>query len=503
MADAAIVQTDSGPVRGTVTGEYRLFQGIPYAASTAGDHRWRPPAPVRAWTELRDATKPGHICAQQPSVYADVASLEEDCLFLNVTTPQWTGADRLKPMMLWIHGDGAIGAGSFFDARRLATIGDVIVVTINYRLGVFGVFGYPGLDGSGTFALQDQRAALQWVQRNAAAFGGDPENVTLFGESYGGLATSAHLTSPESHGLFHRAIIQSGFALMDLPAGALYPGVPAVEWFGWQSSAEVEANGAAVAVQLGCTDPATALECLRQIPVQDLVTLSRPMPFGYANPVLPELPAQVLREGRFHQVPIMSGGTRDEHRLFVGLFRVLADQPVTAQQYPTLLSEAFGEHASVVHAQYPESAFESPSVAWASVLTDRMWARSTFEQHQLFAERVPTYAYEFADRQSPMYLPFPEDFPPGAFHAAEVPYLFNDAKFDAAANPGQRRLSAQMIRYWANFAHAGDPNGDGLQHWSPFDRADAVPYVQSLAPDAVSSVDYAAEHHLDFWSQLA
>jgi acetyl esterase/lipase len=230
MADAAIVQTDSGPVRGTVTEEYRRFQGIPYAASTAGDHRWREPAPVEAWTEPRDATKPGNICAQQPSVYADVASLEEDCLFLNVTTPRWIGADRLRPVMVWIHGNGAVGAGSFFDARRLAITGDVIVVTINYRLGVFGVFGYPGLDGSGTFGLQDQRAALQWVQRNAAAFGGDPDNVTLFGESYGGLATSAHLTSPESQGLFHRAIIQSGFALMDLPAGALYPGVPAVEW---------------------------------------------------------------------------------------------------------------------------------------------------------------------------------------------------------------------------------------------------------------------------------
>jgi para-nitrobenzyl esterase len=133
-----------------------------------------------AWTEPRDATKPGNICAQQPWVYADVASLEEDCLILNITTPQWTGADRLKPVMVWIHGDGAIGAGSFFDARALATIGDVIVVTINYRLGVFGVFDYPGLDGSGTFGLQDQRAALQWVQRNAAAFGGDPDNVTLF-----------------------------------------------------------------------------------------------------------------------------------------------------------------------------------------------------------------------------------------------------------------------------------------------------------------------------------
>jgi para-nitrobenzyl esterase len=502
MADAAIVQTDCGPVRGTATNEYRLFQGIPYAASTAGDHRWRAPAPVQAWTEPREATKPGNICAQQPSVYADVASLEEDCLFLNVTTPRWMDADRLRPVMVWIHGDGAIGAGSFFDASRLANTGDVIVVTINYRLGVFGVFGYPGLNGSGTFGLQDQRAALQWVQRNAAAFGGDPDNVTLFGESYGGLATSAHLTSPQSRGLFHRAIIQSGFALMDLPAGALYPGVPAVEWFGWQSAAEVEATGAAVAAQLGCTDPTRALECLRRRPVQDLVTLSRPMPFAYGNPVLPEVPAHALRKGRFHQVLIMSGGTRDEHRLFVGLFRVLAGQPVTAQQYPALLSDAFGEHASAVHAQYSESAFESPSVAWASVLTDRMWARSTFEQHQLFTAHVPTYAYEFADRGSPMYLPFPESFPPGAFHAAEVPYLFNDDKFEAAANLSQRRLSAQMMRYWGNFAHTGDPNGDGLPHWSPFDRPDAVQYVQSLAPDAIRGVDYAAEHHLDFWSQL-
>jgi para-nitrobenzyl esterase len=162
--------------------------------------------------------------------------------------------------------------------------------------------------------------------------------------------------------------------------------------------------------------------------------------------VLPDRPADALREGKFHQVPIMSGSTRDEHRLFVGLFRVLAGQPVSAEQYSMLLADAFGEHANRVHAQYPESAFESPSVAWANVLTDRMWARSTFEQHQLFAEHVPTYAYEFADRRAPMYLPFPDNFPPGAFHAAEVPYLFNDDKSEAAANPGQQRLSAQMMR---------------------------------------------------------
>jgi para-nitrobenzyl esterase len=186
MTDAAVVRTDAGPVRGTVTDTYRLFQGIPYAASTAGEGRWHPPGPVWRGRSPIDATRPGSMCPQQPSSYADVASLEEDCLCLNVTTPRSADSQQHKPVMVWIHGDGAVGAGSIFDARRLATRGDVVVVTINYRLGIFGAFGHPGLDGSGTFGLQDQQGALRWVARNAAAFGGDPGNVTVFGESYGG-----------------------------------------------------------------------------------------------------------------------------------------------------------------------------------------------------------------------------------------------------------------------------------------------------------------------------
>jgi para-nitrobenzyl esterase len=505
MADPAVVHTDAGPVRGTVTDDYRLFQGIPYAASTAGELRWRPPQPVRQWTQPRDATRPGPMCPQQPSSYAEVASLAEDCLCLNVTVPRAAGPQRPRPVMVWIHGDGAIGAGSFFDARRLATVGDVLVVTINYRLGIFGAFGYPELEGSGTFGLQDQQAALGWVARNATAFGGDPSNVTVFGESYGGLSTSAHLVAPGSAGLFHRAILQSGFALMDLPAGGIFPGLPAVAWYGWRAAAEVEALGAAVAAQLECSDAATALACLRGVPVPELFAHAQPFqPYGFGNRVLPEVPAQALRDGRFHRVPFISGSTRDEHRLFVGLFRVLAGQPVTAEQYPRLLAEAFGEHAEQVQARYPLSAYRSPNLAWATVLTDRMWARSTFAQHRLLAQQVPVYAYEFADRQAPMYLPFPEDFPPGAFHAAEVPYLFPDQRFLADSTPAQRRLSEQMLRYWANFAHAADPNGPDLPPWPPFDDARPLPHVQSLAPgpDGIGPVDYAAEHQLDFWSGL-
>jgi para-nitrobenzyl esterase len=503
MADPVVVQTDAGPVRGTVTDDHQLFQGIPYAASTAGELRWRPPQPVRPWTQVRDATRPGPMCPQQRSSYAEVASLAEDCLCLNVVVPRTAGPQR--PVMVWIHGDGAIGAGSFFDARRLATVGDVMVVTINYRLGIFGAFGYPGLEGSGAFGLQDQQAALGWVARNAASFGGDPGNVTVFGESYGGLSTSAHLVAPGSAGLFHRAIVQSGFALMDLPAGGIFPGLPAVAWYGWRASAEVEALGAAVAAPLGCADAATALACLRGVPVPELFAYAQPFqPFGFGNRVLPEVPAQALRDGWFHRVPVISGGTRDEHRLFVGLFRALAGQPVTAEQYPELLADAFGEHADQVQASYPLSAYRSPNLAWATVLTDRMWARSTFTQHRLLAQQVPVYAYEFADRQAPMYLPFPDDFPPGAFHAAEVPYLFPDQPFQAASTPEQRRLSDQMMRYWASFARTGDPNGPDLPPWPPFDDARPVPHVQSLAPgpDGIRPVDYAAEHQLDFWSRL-
>jgi para-nitrobenzyl esterase len=503
--EGAVVWTDAGPVRGVVTDRYRLFQGIPYAAPPKGELRWRPPRPTRPWAAPKDATRPGSMCPQQPSSYAEVASLEEDCLFLNVTTPRSAGPQRPRPVLVWIHGDGAIGAGSFFDGRPLALAGDLVVVTINYRLGIFGTFGHPGLAGSGTFGLQDQQAALGWVARNAAAFGGDPGNVTLSGESYGGLSASAHLVAPASKGLFHRAIIQSGFALMDLPAGALFPGLPAVEWMGWTSTAEVEALGAALAPRLGCADPATALGCLRRVPVTDLLAHAQGFQaYAFGNRVLPEVPARALADGRFQRVPILAGATRDEHRLFVGLFRVFAGQPVTADQYPQLLTDAFAGHAAQVLARYPLAAYPSPSLAWATVLTDRMWARATFAQHRLLAKRVATYAYEFADRQAPMFLPFPPDFPPGAFHAAELPYLFPDPEFLAAATPAQRRLSEQMIRSWAAFARTGDPNGAGLPGWRPFDQATPVPHVQSLAPgtNGIGPVDYAAEHQLHFWAHL-
>ncbi len=212
------------------------------------------------------------------------------------------------------------------------------------------------------------------------------------------------------------------------------------------------------------------------MPAEDLFPGAAPFqPYGIGNSVLPEVPAQAMRDGHFHRVPVISGGTRDEHRLFVGLFRVLAGQPVTAELYPSLLADAFGELADQVLAQYPLTGFRSPNLAWATVLTDRMWARSTFEQHRLLAERVPTFAYEFADQDAPMYLPFPEDFPPGAFHAADVPCLFPDRQFLAASTPNQRRLSDQ-----------DDPLLDELRAQRRSQRRPAAT-MASLRPDAAGA----------------
>ncbi|WP_433268016.1 carboxylesterase/lipase family protein [Actinosynnema sp. CS-041913] len=467
------VRIDTGRVRGVVKGDHVLFQGIPYAAPPKGELRWSAPQRPASWAGVRDATRPGNPCPQVGSSYSDTKATDEDCLVLNVVTPKTKSAP--KPVMVWLHGDGAVGAGHFFDGSRLAAQGDVVVVTLNYRLGVFGGFGLPGLAGSGTFGLQDQRAALEWVRRNAEAFGGDPGNVTLFGVSYGATSVAAHLVSPPSHGLFHRAVMHSGFALVDLPAESWYPGLGALPWLGWRERTEVEGSGRAVAAELGCAD----LACLRALPAERLLDHPQVMnifqPFGYD-----ELPPDLLAAGRFARVPVLAGATKDEHRNIVDIFR----GEVTADGYPRLLAAAFGDRAAEVAAEYPLADFATPNLAWAQVLTDRVWARATFRQHQLLSAHTTTYAFEFAD---------PGATEQGATHSSDIDYLFPS---DGRRSP----LSDQLIGYWTNFARSGDPNGDPngtvLPRWPTFHEG----HVQSLAPDAIGNVDYATTHRLAFWS---
>jgi para-nitrobenzyl esterase len=486
-----------------VTDEYRTFQAIPYAAPPVGELRWQAPQPPQPWSAPRDATKPGNRCAQSAFPQFDSPdSVAEDCLYLNVTTPRLARHDRPKPVMVWLHGGGFVGgAGSDYDARRLTVGGDVMVVTVNYRLGMLGFFGHPGLDDSGSFGLQDQQAALRWVRRNAAAFGGDPSNVTLFGESAGGWSTCAQLTSPSAAGLFHRVIVQSGSCTADWPRNGLVRGAPAGS--PWTPRSQAEASGLSVAAGLGCADPATAAACLRRVAVPELLSVEQTARLGPAfdTRVLPESPARALSQGQFHRVPVISGATRDESRLFVALW----GQPITPQGYRELLDEAFGNQAEQVVARYPLNAYDTPGLAWAAVLTDRVWVCPTLTDDRLFAKRVPTYGYEFADRQAPAPFPVSAGFPLGAYHSSELAYLFSLVDVNVSLTPDQQRLSDQMIRYWARFAATGNPNGSGLAHWPRFDDTKpAVPNIQSLAPgaDGIRPVDVAAEHHCNFWSTL-
>lgn len=492
------VRIDSGLIKGKDTGAARVFSGIRYAAAPVGPLRWQAPQPVRLWTGVADATKPGPWCTQHPLPGVPELPISEDCLFLNVTTPR-EQTDKPRPVIVWMHGGGyTSGSGNAYDAQRMASQGDVVVVTINYRLGIFGYFGHPGLRGSGNFGLADQLAALHWVKRNARAFGGDPGNVTLAGQSAGAMSTCALLTSPATVGLVDKAIIDSGSCMVDWPEGVLYPSAPAQTPYA--PVADTRALGAATAEQLGCTGPAT-IECLRGKPAAELLshTTTFANHLSYHTPLLPTDPAQAMRAGRFLRIPVLSGGTRDEMRSFIGGV-VLTSGPITPRRYQELLRNTFGEDAAEVGARYPLADYESPALAWATLTTDLAWSCPTLRGDQLLARHTRVYAYEFADRAAPNVngIEVP-DLPQGAAHATDLPYLFDLGGQDLLSTPRQHRLAEQMVRYWTAFAHTGDPNTAGTPYWPEFAENGTV---LSLAPGqgGIRPADYRADHNCDFWA---
>jgi para-nitrobenzyl esterase len=487
--DDAVVRTDSGAVRGLVADDDRLFLGIPFARPPVGELRWRSPQPPDSWPGVRNATTPGNRCAQLRSEGS------EDCLYLNVTTPRRMG-HRLKPVILWLHGGGlSFSSANDYDARRLARGGDVVVVSPNFRLSVFGFFGHRGLGGSGGFGLEDQQAALRWVKRNVAAFGGDPGRVTLMGVSGGAQAACMHLAAPASRGLFERAFLQSGSCSMTIPRHGFTLGDPGGAPL--VSLAAAERRGASVATELGCADSGTAIDCLRRKSPAELLTswqggaIQTPAAFG--GRVLPTDPRVALARGGFHRVPVITGTTRDESTLNA----VSLPRPFTDERYRALLAESYGAQAQAIAAEYPSSRYVSPAQAWSTVATDRIWACPQLTDARLLARRTPTYLYEFADRNAPTgYFQFPDDVPPGAFHSSDSTYYFDVAGFEATLSPAQQRLSEDLIGYTSRFAATGNPNGAGLPPWERLRRSNA----QSLAPAAIEQLNVATEHHCAFWA---
>ncbi|MFJ4199463.1 carboxylesterase/lipase family protein [Streptomyces sviceus] len=497
-----VVRTDAGLVEGRLGTDTRMFQGIPYAAPPVGQLRWASPQPAASWSGVRSATEPGKRCAQAAGLI-DQQSSTEDCLYLNVTTPLRSSTRNL-PVMVWIHGNGFInGAGSLYDAQRLTRTGKVIVVSVNYRLGVFGFLDHPALDHgpakhlSGNFGLEDQQAALRWVKRNAAAFGGDPANVTLFGESAGGTSVCAHLVAPGSAGLFHKAILQSAQC-----TGRKWSPGPAT-WFPLPR-AERERHGLDVAAKVGCSELRTAAVCLRAKPVAELVKWSDyglgsgPTVGGGTLPVSPE---QAFATGHFHRVPVIQGTTRDEHHLFTAAVEAVTGETTTDAGYRQEIQALFTPaDAARVLARYPADRFRSPGEALSTVVTDWAWGCTALDRDRTLDRQVPTYAYEFDDDEAPWFSTLKKpDFPTGAFHGSELQYLFDDEQLPGPATPAQQQLADTMVQYWARFAYTGDPNGHGAAPWPRFGTGR---HVQSLQPGRTAPADLALEHQCGFWKTI-
>jgi para-nitrobenzyl esterase len=480
-ADPLVVRTDAGAVRGFSSGPVMRFDGIPYAKPPVGDLRWTSPRRPEPWSGVRDATTPGPRCAQAAGP-ATEASHAEDCLYLNVTAPR---AAKRKPVLVWIHGGGLVnGDGAFYDATRLAAQGDVVVVTINYRLGVFGFLAHPELGAAGgDFGLEDQTAALRWVQRNIRAFGGDPGNVTVAGESAGAFSTCALLASPSTVGLIDKAIVESGTCSVYFPKNSVLPGLGEARLVA--PRAETEQIGVATATGVGCA----TLECLRQVKVRKWVDsglVNSAAQLSYGTRFLPMDPV-----GHARPVPMIVGSTRDELRLFVA-FAVQFGVPFDDVSVQRLFDDNYGEDAEEVRARYPNGdGPHAAAVAWARATTDQGFSCRTLADARIY--RGPVYAYEFADPNAPMVAggPTVPDFPFGAYHGSELLSLF----WEPPGTAGQQELAGQMVQYWTRFAHTGAPNGPGLPAWPRFDGNT----VQSLAPGAVGPIDADEQHQCAFW----
>ncbi|WP_328972310.1 carboxylesterase/lipase family protein [Streptomyces sp. NBC_00239] len=501
--DRPVVVTGGGPVRGLTHDGYTTYENIPFAAPPTGRLRWRPPQPARPWHGVRDAGAPGPQCPQPP-LFGGAPTGSEDCLSLNVTVPAGPRPARGRPVMVWLHGGGfTYGSGGPHTAQHLAVRGGVVVVTVNYRLGMLGFFGHPELaEESVPFGLADQQAALRWVRDNAARFGADPGNVTLFGASAGGISTCAQLVAPAAAGLFHRAIAQSGTCTTAYPYGALVPDQPGYRPFIAQPA--LHAAGVAAAHRLGCRTGTGVLDCLRGLDADRLATpelstlFNRP---AYGNRLLPAEPARALDAGRFHRVPVIQGTTRDEMRMFLA-FTLTAHPLRDARDYRSRLRNSFGDRAAAVEARYPLAAHPTPALAWAAVTTDSAWTCTTLRATRALARHVPVHAYEFADRGAPAleFLPDVPGFPYGAAHGFEVPYL----GLMAARQPltgAQRALADELTGYWTRFAHTGDPDGAGAPHWPAYGSRSPLAQTLAPAPGGIHPVALEADHHCAFWDE--
>jgi para-nitrobenzyl esterase len=507
------VRSEAGFIRGQSDGGVDRFLGIPYAAPPVGELRWKAPASPARWRGIRDATAPGGECTQLVNTKdGQVVEGGEDCLYLNVYRPAHARPRQLIPVFVFVHGGlNHRGSGADYDPSEMVAKTGIIVVTINYRLNVFGFLALPSLDAetgnpsSGNFGLLDQQAALRWVQTNILGFGGDPANVTLGGESSGAIDTCANLTSPGAAGLFNKVIMESTYC----------PAAP---------HEEALATSAPVAVAAGCPDTQAAASCLRAKPAADVLKAAIPLnPIvggdtaipgkgngfnaspNYGNAVLPLKPADVLLSGKWNWSTILMGSNHDEAALFVAPALIgKVKFPITPARYQGIVDAQFGSFAPAVLNAYDLAQYKSPFIAYADEVTDDSpFGCPVTTLSQTLSASAQIWRYEFDDAGAPIpggkTIGIPAALSLGAYHGSEVQYLFKMTKLPGPQTPPQQQLSEQMIQYWGNFVKTGNPNGQDLTEWPHYDAY--THQILSLRPGGNAVIDnFDTDHHCAFWA---
>jgi para-nitrobenzyl esterase len=495
---AVPVQTDDGVVCGVSSDGWREYLGIPYAAPPTGALRWEAPQPAAPWTTPYQAVQPGPHCISNNLDAAPAPS--EDCLWLSVYVPPGTTPSSRLPVMVWIHGgafqfddDSANGIGvGTGSGQQLADTEHVIVVRMEYRMGALGFLASDALGSDpGNYGLEDQHAALEWVQHNVPAFGGDPGNVTLFGQSAGATSICLQLLSPSSAGLFRRAILESGWYQVSFSAASCAQTLPTV--------AQAQAAAQTLQSRAGCTT-GDIMACLRQVPANTLLADSSGLNFTPVvdGHVVPAQPQTAIARGQFDRVPVIVGVGRNEG---------LPTSVSTWSGFTDMVQADYGADAGRVLAAYPQDQYASAAVAGGAVVSDQMIC-SAVTAATYFARYVPTYMYRWDDVTEPFYFTTTNsgNILDGAYHSAELTALFPGWALPPAQllnTPDQTAISFTSMTYWGSFAADGSPSGAGVMPWPSFQQGGSVMSLQaSYDTEVLNAVTLRQTSRCGLWDSI-